>query len=70
MYINGKTDKNLLRRLWNSIVTDEKRMKKSDIDDGCHFGLFVDSLFDDINETLFSSLNSDGIRVFIDPNSI
>lgn len=70
MYINDKTDKDLLRRLLKSRIADEKRMKKGDIDDGCHFGLLFDSLFDDINETLFFSLNSDGIRVFIDPNSM
>ena len=70
MYINDKIDKELLRRLWKSRIADEKRMKKGDLDDGCHFGLLFDSLFDDINETLYFSLNSDGIRVFIDPNSI
>ncbi len=70
MYINDKIDKELLRRLWKSRIADEKRMKKGDLDDGCHFGLLFDSLFDDINETLYFSLNSDGIRVFIDPNSM
>ena len=45
-------------------------MRKGDLNDGCHFGLLFDSLFDDINETLFFSQNSDGIRVFIDPNSM
>lgn len=70
MYINDKTDKELLRRLWKSRIADEKRMKKGDLDDGCHFGLLFDSLFDDINETIFFSQNSDGIRVFIDPNSM
>ena len=70
MYINDKTDKELLRRLWKSKIADEERMKKGDLDDGCHFGLLFDSLFDDINETLFFSQNSDGIRVFIDPNSM
>ena len=45
-------------------------MKSGNLDDGCHFGLLFDSLFDDINETLFFSLNSDGIRVIIDPNYI
>lgn len=70
MYINDKTDKELLRRLWKSRSTNEKRMEKGDLDDGCHFGLLFDSLFDDINETLFFSLNSDGISVFVDPNSM
>lgn len=70
MYINDNTDRIFLKRLLESKITDEERMKKGDLDDGCHFGLLFDSLFDDINETLFFSLNSDGIRVFIDPNSL
>ena len=70
MYINDNTDRFFLKRLLESKIADEERMKKGDLDDGCHFGLFFDSLFDDINETLFFSLNSDGIRVFIDPKSM
>jgi len=66
MYINDKTDKKLLRRLWKARIADEKRMKKGDLDDGCHFGLLFDSLFDDINETLLFQQNAQKIDVYAD----
>lgn len=70
MYINDKTDKELLRRLWKSRIADEKRMKKGDLDDGCHFGILFDSLFDDINETLLFQQNAHKIDVYADPMKI
>ena len=67
MYINGKTDKKFLNRLWRSRAIDDKKMKSGNLDDGCHFGILFDSLFDDINETLLFQQNAHKIDVYADP---
>lgn len=67
MYINGKTDKIFLNRLWRSRAIDDKKMKSVNLDDGCHFGILFDSLFDDINETLLFQQNAHKIDVYADP---
>lgn len=66
MYINGRTDKKLLRRLWETRVADEKKIKNNKFDDGCHFGILFDSLFDDINNTLLFCKKEDGVNVYVD----
>lgn len=67
MYINDNTDRFFLKRLLESKIADEERMKKGDLDDGCHFGTLFDSLFDDINETLLFQQNAHKIDVYADP---
>lgn len=67
MYINGKTDKKFINRLWRSRAIDDKKMKSGNLDDGCHFGILFDSLFDDINETLLFQQNAHKIDVYADP---
>lgn len=67
MYINDNTDRLFLKRLLESKIADEERMKKGDLDDGCHFGILFDSLFDDINETLLFQQNAHKIDVYADP---
>lgn len=42
-------------------------MKSGNLDDGCHFGILFDSLFDDINETLLFQQNAHKIDVYADP---
>lgn len=66
MYINDKTDKEFLIRLWRAKVEDDKKMESGRLDDGCHFGILFDSLFDDINETLFFQQNAQKIDVYAD----
>lgn len=70
MYINGKTDKKFLNRLWRSRAIDDKRMKSDNLDDGCHFGLIFDSLFEDINDTLLFCHNNKGVSVYVDQKKI
>ena len=65
MYVNDKTDRIFLNRLWKARTTDEKRMKSGSLDDGCHFGLLFDSLFDDINESLLFQQNGNGVMVCV-----
>ena len=65
MYIDDKTDKIFLKRLLESRDIDEKRMECGNLDDGCHFGLLFDSLFDDINETLLFQQNGNGVMVCV-----
>ena len=67
MYINGKKDKEFLIRLWRAKVEDDKKMESGRLDDGCHFGILFDSLFDDINETLLFQQNAQKIDVCADP---
>ncbi len=67
MYINDKTDKEFLIRLWRAKVEDDKKMESGRLDDGCHFGILFDSLFDDINETLLFQQNAQKIDVYADP---
>lgn len=66
MYINDKTDKEFLIRLWRAKVEDDKKMESGRLDDGCHFGILFDSLFDDINETLLFQPNAQKIDVYAD----
>ena len=66
MYINGKKDKEFLIRLWRAKVEDDKKMESGRLDDGCHFGILFDSLFDDINETLLFQQNAQKIDVYAD----
>ena len=70
MYINDKSDRIFLKRLWKSRIVDEKRMESSSLDDGCHFGLLFDSLFDDINGTLLFCQSNGGVSVFVDYNNM
>ncbi len=70
MYINDNTDKIFLKRLWMSRADDDKKMEGDSLDDGCHFGLLLDSLFDDINETLLFQRNSNWVDVYVDYNEI
>lgn len=70
MYINDQTDKELIKRLWEARVSDVNRMGSGSLDDGCHFGLLFDSLFDDINETLLFQTNTQKIDVYVDPKTI
>ena len=67
MYINDNTDRFFLKRLLESKIADEERMKKGDLNDGCHFGILFDSLFDDINETLLFLQNAHKVDVYADP---
>lgn len=70
MYINDKTDKDFIKRLWEARATDDNRMKSDSLNDGCHFGILFDSLFDDINETLLFQNNTNKIDVYVDPKTI
>ena len=65
MYINDKTDRLFLKRLWESRAVDDKRMESGCLNDGCHFGLLFDSLFDDINETLLFRQHGNGVEVCV-----
>lgn len=65
MYITDKTDELFLKRLWNSRVDDEKKMNSGKLDDSCSFGIFFDSLFEDINETLCFRRRDNVIDVLI-----
>lgn len=65
MYINDKTDKDFIKRLWEARTTDDNRMESGSLDDGCHFGLLFDSLFEDINETLLFRQNCNGVDVCV-----
>ena len=58
-------------RLWKVRAEDDKRMVGGNFDDdGCHFGILFDSLFDDINETLLFQINTQQIDVNVDPKTI
>ncbi len=70
MYINDKTDKDVLKRLWEARATDNSRMESGRLDDGCHFGLLFDSLFDDINDTLLFRQNGNRVEVCVKYNEL
>ena len=65
MYIINKTDKDFIKRLWAARASDYKRMESGCLDDGCHFGLLFDSLFDDINNTLLFRQNGNRVEVCV-----
>ena len=65
MYINDKADRIFLKRLWESRVKDVKKMNSGKLDDSCYFGVFFDSLFEDINKTLYFRQRGNVIDVLI-----
>ena len=65
MYINDKTDKDFIKRLWEARANDDSRMESGSLNDGCHFGILFDPLFDDINETLLFRQNGKGVEVCV-----
>ena len=65
MYINNETDKDFIKRLWESQVNDVKRMNSGKLTDTCFFGIFFDSLFEDINETFYFKQSDNTIDVCI-----